>query len=86
MNSGQSFTVPQGTIELSVLIAGSKGTENNCNAGKGALISATLHVTPGETLYLYVDVNETTVIILTFMNNFVDSNDFDFKRLKIPFC
>ena len=79
MYRGQSFTVPQGTTELFVLIAGSKGTENGCNAGKGALISATLHVTPGEILYLYADVNETTVIILTFMN--VDSNDFDFKHL-----
>ncbi|GAA4355356.1 hypothetical protein GCM10023185_18110 [Hymenobacter saemangeumensis] len=52
----QTYTVPAGVTQLSVAARGAQGGSNGGGyyGGSGALVQATLTVTPGETLSLYV--------------------------------
>jgi hypothetical protein len=53
--SQQTFTVPQGVAEVTVVAYGAQGGNGQKGAGgKGGRIQANLAVTPGETLYVYV--------------------------------
>src|SRR4051812_23086045 len=51
----QSFTVPPGVTSLQVALAGAAGGHGlNGFGGPGALVTGTLAVTPGQTLYVEV--------------------------------
>jgi hypothetical protein len=54
----QSFTVPAGVTNLTVDVRGAKGGNANggswAQGGNGGRLQATLPVTPGQTLYMYV--------------------------------
>ncbi len=50
----QTFVVPAGITELSIRAAGGSGGAGDAAGGAGAIVSATIPVTPGETLYIYV--------------------------------
>ncbi|MDZ7744295.1 MAG: hypothetical protein U5K77_00835 [Candidatus Saccharibacteria bacterium] len=49
---GQPFVVPAGITELFVDVRGAAGATSN--GGTGAIITSTIEVTPGETIYMYV--------------------------------
>ena len=55
-NSSQQFVVPSGVTSIDVVVRGAAGETMNVNgtAGAGAEVSATLTVTPGETLQIEV--------------------------------
>ena len=50
----QSFTVPAGVTSLTVVAKGAKGGESGSPGGNGGTVTATLSVTPGQSLNLYV--------------------------------
>ena len=50
----QSFTVPYGVTTITVQAYGAQGGEGWYNGGLGGYVSASLKVTPGQVLYLYV--------------------------------
>ncbi|MDZ7744330.1 MAG: glycine rich domain-containing protein [Candidatus Saccharibacteria bacterium] len=53
----QQFTVPAGVTEIFVELRGAEGgvsAESGTGGGDGAIVSGTMDVTPGETLYFYV--------------------------------
>lgn len=52
----QAFTVPLGVKHIMVAVKGASGGGNcgGCQPGKGGLVRATVSVTPGETLYIFV--------------------------------
>ena len=58
--ASQSFVVPAGVASLTVNAYGAQGGSGNCptpgavTGGKGGLVQATITVTPGETLTVYV--------------------------------
>ncbi|MCC6600461.1 MAG: hypothetical protein IT223_07275 [Crocinitomicaceae bacterium] len=57
----QTFTVPGGVTSLIVQCWGAEGGNSGAQAGKGGYASGTLSVSPGNTLYLYVGGQGTTV-------------------------
>ena len=55
----QTWIVPAGVTSINVVVAGAKGapgsgTTNNGTAGLGGKVQATISVTPGQILYIYV--------------------------------
>ncbi|MFH0888246.1 MAG: DUF2341 domain-containing protein [Planctomycetota bacterium] len=59
----QTFVVPAGITSISVDCRGAKGGANGStvNGGNGARVQTTLSVTPGQTLYIYVGGQGTTL-------------------------
>lgn len=56
----QTYTVPEGCKKLEVdVVAAKGGGYNNAVGGKGGRVEATLNVTPGQTLYIYVGTYPT---------------------------
>jgi len=52
----QSFKAPSGVTQVRIVAKGASGGGNcgTCQAGTGGLVRATITVTPGETLYVFV--------------------------------
>jgi hypothetical protein len=55
---GEPFVVPAGVTEITVSLAGGSGgnydNTGGATGGSGAVVTGTIDVTPGETLYIYV--------------------------------
>ena len=53
------YTIPAGLTSLNVIVTGASGEGDTCyttmsKGGHGAIVQATLVVTPGQTLYIFV--------------------------------
>ncbi|MFZ4656017.1 MAG: InlB B-repeat-containing protein, partial [Caldilineaceae bacterium] len=52
--AAQQFTVPAGVTSVTIQADGAQGNDFAAGGGEGGTVQATISVTPGETLYVYV--------------------------------